>query len=131
MVEETGTKITQDALPAVAVDGTRLGQLFQNLIANAIHYRGASSPRIHISAVQKNEEWLFSIKDNGIGIDASFHRRIFEPFKRLHGTELPGSGIGLSVCKKIVERYQGRIWVESSGLGLGSTFFFTLPRLSV
>jgi PAS domain S-box-containing protein len=126
-ISASGATITHDALPEVFVDATSLLQIFQNLIGNAIHYRSAHAPRIHVTSADQNEQWLFSCKDNGIGIAPEFQTQIFEPFKRLHGTDRPGSGIGLAVCKRIVERYQGRIWVESE-VNQGSTFFFTLPK---
>ena len=101
-------------------------QVFQNLIGNAIRYRSAEIPRIHVAARPVDDAWLFSCRDNGIGIAAEYHTQVFEPFKRLHGMELPGSGIGLAVCKKIIERYKGRIWVESAE-GEGATFHFLVP----
>jgi signal transduction histidine kinase len=100
-------------------------QLFQNLISNALKYRNAR-PRIHISAKQENGEWVFSITDNGIGIEPAYAGQIFKPFHRLHGDEYPGTGIGLATCQKVVEGYGGRIWVESE-LGRGSRFSFTFP----
>jgi two-component system, chemotaxis family, sensor kinase Cph1 len=123
-----GATITYDVLPNISVDATSLVQIFQNLIGNAIHYRSSAAPQIHLSAVDKKTEWLFSCRDNGLGIEAHYLDQIFEPFKRLHGQERPGSGIGLAVCKRIVERQGGRIWVESPGPGQGSTFYFTLPK---
>jgi PAS domain S-box-containing protein len=123
-----GATITYDVLPNISVDATSLVQLFQNLIGNAIHYRSSAAPQIHLSAVDKKTEWQFSCRDNGLGIEAHYLDQIFEPFKRLHGQERPGSGIGLAVCKRIVERQGGRIWVESPGPGHGSTFYFTLPK---
>ncbi len=126
-ISESGAIITHDNLPDVLVESTNLIQIFQNLIGNAIHYRGADRPRIHISCADRGKEWLFSCKDNGIGIAPQFHTQIFEPFKRLHGSDRPGSGIGLAVCRRIVERYKGTIWVESQ-VNQGSTFFFTLPK---
>lgn len=126
-IDHSGAMITYDALPEVFVDATNLLRIFQNLIGNAIHYRSASAPRIHVTAADQNEQWLFSCKDNGIGIAPEFQTQIFEPFKRLHGTDRPGSGIGLAVCKRIIERYNGSIWVESAA-NQGSTFFFTLPK---
>jgi light-regulated signal transduction histidine kinase (bacteriophytochrome) len=104
----------------------QLAQVFQNLISNAIKFRSEKVPEIEISAEKKADEWLFSIQDNGIGIDPRFSERIFEVFKRLHKKEeYPGTGIGLSICKKIVERHGGNIWVESEP-GKGSIFYFTL-----
>ena len=129
-IDKTGAVITLDPLPSVRVDRTSLVQIFQNLIGNAIHYRSSLPPRIHIAAEEKHEHWLFSCTDNGIGIAQEHQTQIFEPFKRLHGTDLPGSGIGLAVCRKIVERYNGRIWVQSE-LQQGSTFFFTLPKAAL
>lgn len=129
-VQETNATITRDTLPTVVVDRTQLVQLFQNLLSNAIKYRGDQTPKIHVTAEEKSGEWLFGIRDNGIGIDPKHHSDIFAIFKRLHGDEIPGTGIGLAVCKRIVERHKGRIWVESQ-LGQGSTFYFTIPKLPV
>jgi light-regulated signal transduction histidine kinase (bacteriophytochrome) len=126
-ITESGAIITHDNLPEVLTDATSLMQIFQNLIGNAIHYRAAAAPRIHLTCADRGKEWLFSCKDNGIGIAPEFHSKIFEPFKRLHGSDRPGSGIGLAVCRRIVERYNGKIWVESE-VNQGSTFFFTLPK---
>ncbi len=127
VITESAAVVTHDVLPEVLVDATSLLQIFQNLIGNAIHYRGANQPRIHVTSADQSEQWLFACKDNGIGISPEFHRQIFEPFRRLQGADRPGSGIGLAVCKRIVERYEGRIWVESE-VNQGSTFFFTLPK---
>jgi signal transduction histidine kinase len=103
-----------------------LEQVFQNLIGNSIKYRGEAAPRIHISAVGTAEGWLFSVRDNGIGIDPADAERVFGMFKRLHGREIPGTGIGLALCRKVVERRGGRIWVESEA-GRGAAFKFTIP----
>jgi light-regulated signal transduction histidine kinase (bacteriophytochrome) len=134
-IEENGAVVTHDLLPTVTADVTQLIQLFQNLIGNAVKFRGEESPRIHISAsetfeVSKTSKvWRFSVQDNGIGIDPEYHDRIFLIFQRLHTREeYPGTGIGLAVCKKIVERHGGRIWVESQS-GKGSTFYFTIPMI--
>jgi light-regulated signal transduction histidine kinase (bacteriophytochrome) len=105
-----------------------LQQLFQNLISNAIKYRGAEAPRVQISARAANGYWCFSVKDNGIGISPQYTTSVFRLFKRLHGRgEYPGTGVGLAICQKIVERNGGRIWVESQP-GTGSDFRFTLPQ---
>jgi PAS domain S-box-containing protein len=120
--------VVYDDLPAVAVDAVHLQQLFQNLISNAIKYRSAEVPQIRISAEEANGYWCFSVKDNGIGISPQYRNTVFRLFKRLHGrSEYPGTGVGLAICQKIVERHGGRIWVESEP-GKGSDFRFTLPR---
>ena len=126
-IEGSGAVITQDPLPAVPIDPTHLIQVWQNLIGNAIHYHGAEAPRIHVSVRDDADLWKFSCKDNGLGIEPSYQTQIFDPFRRLHGDDRPGSGIGLAVCKRVVELYKGRIWVESEA-GHGSTFYFTLPK---
>jgi PAS domain S-box-containing protein len=127
-IQESGAEVTFEELPVVFADPVQLGQLFQNLIGNAIKYRSAERPRIHLSAGRTGEEWTFRVRDNGIGIDPAYRERIFGVFKRLHGREYPGTGIGLAICKKIVESHGGRIWVESRQ-GQGATFFFTLPAM--
>jgi two-component system, chemotaxis family, CheB/CheR fusion protein len=127
-VRESGAVVTHDPLPIVMAEEVSLTLLFQNLIGNAIKYcRSDESPRIHVSAAQRDGAWNFAVMDNGIGIDAEFLQMIFAPFKRLHGREYPGTGIGLAMCQKIVERYQGRIWAESTA-GRGSAFHFTIPK---
>jgi light-regulated signal transduction histidine kinase (bacteriophytochrome) len=127
-IDESGAGVTHDPLPRVMADETQLIQLFQNLLANAIKFRGEDQPRIHVSAKEDSNECLFSVSDNGIGINPGYFDRIFVIFQRLHGREeYPGTGIGLSVCKRIVERHGGRIWVESQP-GEGSTFHFAIPR---
>jgi signal transduction histidine kinase len=124
---ETGAQVQWDHLPVIFADGALLLQVFQNLIGNAIKFRGTDPPQIRISAVKRSQEWEFVIADNGIGIDPEYSEVIFVIFKRLHTrAEYPGSGIGLAICKKIIERQGGRIWVESQP-GQGSTFKFTLP----
>jgi PAS domain S-box-containing protein len=129
LVDESGAVVTQDELPSVAASETSLVQIFQNLIGNAIIYRGSAPPRIHLSAAEQGHMWLFSCNDNGIGIAPEYQTQVFAAFRRLHGAERPGSGIGLAVCKKLVERYGGAIWVESIS-GQGSTFYFTLPKIT-
>jgi light-regulated signal transduction histidine kinase (bacteriophytochrome) len=144
-ISDAGATVTHDPLPTVLADLPQLTQLFQNLIGNAIKFHGAEPPVVHVSACAKDDvgftmddvrsahiehrpsEWVFSIRDNGIGIAPQYFERIFVIFQRLHTRhEYPGTGIGLAVCKKIVERHGGRIWVESQP-GQGATFYFTLP----
>ena len=125
-ITDSGATITCDRLPTVAGDDLQLTVLFQNLIGNAIKFRGADPPEIRISAKRKGDIWIFSVRDNGIGIDPRHHERIFILFQRLHThDEYEGTGIGLALCKKIVERHGGQIWLESEP-GRGSTFFFTI-----
>jgi light-regulated signal transduction histidine kinase (bacteriophytochrome) len=126
-LEESRAVVTHDPLPTVMADGRQLGQLFQNLIGNAIKFRGEEPPIVHVSAERRMDEWLFSVRDNGLGVDPQYAERIFVIFQRLHNREeYPGTGIGLAICKKIVERHGGRIWVESQ-VDQGATFHFTLP----
>ncbi len=126
-LEENKVIITKDSLPVVFADPSQMGQIFQNLISNAIKFHNGSTPKIHISSQKSETEWIFAVADNGIGIDPNYQEQIFEVFKRLHTrNEYPGSGIGLSICQKIIQRHGGRIWVESKK-DVGSTFFFTLP----
>jgi light-regulated signal transduction histidine kinase (bacteriophytochrome) len=126
-IKESGASIRSTALPRVRIRDLQLELLLQNLIGNAIHYRSDEPPRIYVAAEKREKEWLFSVQDNGIGIDTQYQEQIFEMFKRLHSAAAhPGTGMGLAICQRIVERAGGRIWVES-GLGRGSTFFFTIP----
>lgn len=127
LVQESQAKITLEDLPRVRADRTQLVQLFQNLISNALKFRRETPVEVHLSVQAEQEQWIFQVRDNGIGIEERFFERIFGIFQRLHTrTDFAGSGIGLALCKQIVERHGGRIWVESE-LGKGSTFFFSLP----
>ncbi len=129
-IKESGAIVTHDPLPTVMADASQMVQLFQNLLGNAIKFR-KEKPRITVSAVQRRNEWLFSVKDNGIGIAPEFMEHIFKMFEREHASaEYPGTGVGLAICKKIVGRHGGRIWVESEQ-GKGSTFYFTIPAKRV
>jgi chemotaxis family two-component system sensor kinase Cph1 len=119
--------VTHDPLPIVTGDGELLVQVLQNLIGNAVKFTDAETPQVHIHAEPQGDAWVFSVRDNGIGIDPRFAERIFVIFQRLHNrTEYPGTGMGLAICKKAVERLGGRIWVDSEP-GKGSTFYFTIP----
>ncbi len=126
-IRDSDAAITHDPLPTVQGDASQLVQLLQNLVGNAIKFRAADRPvRVYIAAQKKDDEWVFSVKDEGIGIEPQYAQKIFLIFQRLHSrAEYPGTGIGLAVCKKIVERHGGRIWVESRS-GQGATFFFTI-----
>jgi two-component system, chemotaxis family, sensor kinase Cph1 len=130
--EEAGAAVTYDAMPMVHADESQVAQLFQNLIGNALKFRSASVPRIHVHAKEERGEWQFEVRDNGIGIEPQYFERIFMVFQRLHNKgEYPGTGIGLAICKKVVERHGGRIWVESrlaQDANHGSSFYFTLPQ---
>ncbi|VVB55800.1 Methanogenesis regulatory histidine kinase FilI [uncultured archaeon] len=129
-IEESGALVTHDPLPTVMADASQMVQLFQNLFSNAIKFR-KEKPRITVSAVQRGNEWLFSVQDNGIGIAPEFMEYIFKMFEREHASsEYPGTGVGLAICKKIVEHHGGRIWVESEQ-GKGTTFYFTIPAKRV
>jgi PAS domain S-box-containing protein len=130
-IEQSGAMVTHDSLPAIKTDKIQLTQVLQNLVGNAIKYRRAEAPRVHVSANKNCEnEWIFSVRDNGLGIDPQYFERIFILFQRLHGrNEFEGTGIGLAICKKVLERLGGRIWVESQP-EKGSTFYFALPERS-
>jgi light-regulated signal transduction histidine kinase (bacteriophytochrome) len=128
-IEENKATITHDPLPKVMADEPQMVRLLQNIIGNAIKFHGQEPPIIHVGAKEEMEEWAISVKDNGIGIDKKFFDHLFIVFQRLHTRDqYPGTGIGLAVCKKTVERHGGRIWVESEGEGKGSAFTFTLPK---
>lgn len=127
VIQECGASITWTQLPIVQSDPLHLAQVFQNLIGNALKFRASQVPRVHITAQKQDALWIFSISDNGIGIDPQHKDRIFDVFQRLHSSDqYPGTGVGLAVCKKIIDYHGGRIWVESA-LGKGATFYFTLP----
>ena len=131
-IEESGAVVTHDPLPNIMTDGTQLTQIFQNIIGNANKYRSAEVPRIHVSATKTaGDEWIFAVRDNGLGIDPQYFEKIFVLFQRLHGREeFAGTGMGLAICKKLLERLGGRIWVESQP-AKGSTFYFALPQRGV
>ena len=125
--ESRASVVYNGSLPSVWGDRPQLTQLFQNLISNAIKFSREQPPEVRVAARQNHNEWLFSVRDNGLGIAPEYHERIFEVFKRLHDRqEHPGNGIGLAICRRVVQRHRGRIWVESEP-GNGSTFFFALP----
>jgi light-regulated signal transduction histidine kinase (bacteriophytochrome) len=127
LIEDSQAVVTYDALPTLTVDAEQLGLVFKNLISNALKFQSDEAPRIHIAAQKREGMWVFSVHDNGIGIEPRYTKRIFRLFERLHTrNEYPGTGVGLAICRRVIERHGGRIWVESE-LGSGSTFFFTLP----
>lgn len=127
LIQESGAEISHDPLPTLQVNPHQMGQLLQNLITNGIKFHDHQSPRIHLSARQEGQEWVIAVRDHGIGFDPQYVEGIFKVFKRLHSKEeYPGTGIGLAICKKIVERHGGRIWAESEP-GRGATFYFTIP----
>jgi signal transduction histidine kinase/DNA-binding response OmpR family regulator len=128
MVEETGAVATHDPLPTVMADAGQIGQLFQNLLVNALKFHGEQPPHVHVGVARQGRGWVFSVRDHGIGIDPQYADRIFRMFQRLHSRDAyPGTGIGLAICQKIVQRHGGTIWVESQP-GQGATFSFTLPE---
>jgi light-regulated signal transduction histidine kinase (bacteriophytochrome) len=126
-IRASGAQITHDPLPHVMFDFPRLTQLFRQLLSNSIQFRGPEPPRIHVSASETADDYVFAVRDNGVGIDPRYHEQIFGIFKRLHGRDYPGTGLGLATSKRMVERYGGRIWVESE-IGQGATFRFSLPK---
>jgi light-regulated signal transduction histidine kinase (bacteriophytochrome) len=126
-IDESGASVTSDPLPTIMADKLQMVLLFENLIGNAIKYRSEATPQVHVSARGEGQEWVFSVSDNGIGIDPRQRDRIFLMFQRLHTRdEYPGTGMGLAISRRIVERHGGRIWLESEP-GKGTTFFFTIP----
>jgi two-component system, chemotaxis family, sensor kinase Cph1 len=125
-IRETGAAITVGDLPDIAGDRNRLAELFEHLIGNALKFRGQDPPVVKIDARRIAEGWVFSVKDNGVGIDPKYRDRLFIPFRRLYGAEVPGAGLGLAICKKIVDAHQGRIWIEDGG-DSGVSFCFLLP----
>ena len=126
-IEESGAVIMSPFLPTVNANEAHLTSLFQNLISNSIKYRSEQSPSIRVTVESDDREYRFGIADNGIGIQPEYHGKIFAAFKRLHGNNISGTGVGLAICQRVVERYGGRIWVQSE-LGKGATFLFTLPK---
>ena len=127
-ITESGATVTHDPLPSLSVDRGQMVRLFQNLIGNAVKYRKSDQPpKVHITAEQNGAEWIFSVRDNGIGFDPQYSSTIFEPFKRLHSAEeYPGTGVGLAICRRIIQAHRGRIWAESQP-GQGTTVSFALP----
>jgi light-regulated signal transduction histidine kinase (bacteriophytochrome) len=128
-IRDAGATVEHQPLPVVQADRSQLVRLFQNLIGNAIKYRSEKPPRIEVWAEERGDEWVFHVRDNGLGIEPRYQERIFAIFQRLHSRDAyPGTGIGLAICRRTVERFGGRIWVESQ-LGQGSDFCFALPKL--
>ncbi|MGA8030122.1 MAG: ATP-binding protein [Bryobacteraceae bacterium] len=126
MIRSCDARITYANLPELLIDESQFVQLFQRLFSNGLKFRSSEAPAIHVSAEEESETYIISVEDNGQGIELRYHRQIFEPFKRLHGREIPGSGLGLPICQKIVEAHGGKIWVESDGKH-GSVFKLSLP----
>jgi light-regulated signal transduction histidine kinase (bacteriophytochrome) len=129
-IQDSGATVICSALPTLKADTSQLTQVFQNLIGNAIKFRGSQPPEVHVEAQRQEGGWQLSVRDNGIGIDPQFAERIFVIFQRLHThVEYPGTGIGLALCRKVIERHGGTIWLESQP-GKGATFFFTIPDIA-
>lgn len=129
-VEETHGEVTSDPLPTVLVDPKHIQQVFYNLLGNALKFHGHDAPKVHVSVKEKDNEWVISVKDNGIGIDMNQVHRLFQLFQRLEGRgAYPGTGLGLAICKRIIERHGGKIWVESE-VGKGSVFYFSIPKIT-
>ncbi len=126
-IQEGGAKITYDAMPSLPFDFAQLTMLFRQLLSNSLKFRGTEPPLVHVSVSDQPDQIVFSVRDNGIGIDPRYHQQIFAMFKRLHGREYPGTGMGLAICHRIVEQRGGKIWVESQP-GQGATFQFSIPR---
>ena len=126
-IEESGASVTHGEIPELYCDPAQIAYLLTSLIENALKFRGQGPCEIHVSAVANDGRWILSVRDNGIGIDPKFHKRIFEMFKRVHNEQYPGAGVGLTIAERIIQRHGGTIWLESE-LGRGATFFFSLPR---
>lgn len=127
-IDESQAQISSDPLPVISGDGTQIAQLFLNLLGNAIKFRGQAAPRVHVSAEDAGKEWRFAVQDNGIGIKPQHHDQVFTIFRRLHGRDAyPGTGVGLSLCKKIAERHGGRIWVDPA-VEAGTRFCVTIAK---
>ena len=126
-IHEYKATVTHDDLPEVIANESQMTQLFQNLLSNSLKYKSSLPPLIHVAAEDSGDEWLVSVRDNGVGIKPEYANHVFGVFKRLHGRDVPGTGIGLAICRKIVENHGGRIWVKSDGKN-GSDFRFTIPK---
>lgn len=128
---ETGAVVRRDPLPTLMADGRKIGQVLQNLISNSLKFRSSAPPEVRITSELREDEWVIGVHDNGIGFEPQYAHRIFEMFERLHSVgQYPGSGIGLALCKRIVEEHGGRIWAESTP-DIGSSFYFTLPGMGL
>jgi light-regulated signal transduction histidine kinase (bacteriophytochrome) len=125
-IKDSNARVTHDTLPGVTGDNGQLVQLLQNLIGNAIKFQSGETPEVHVWARMEDSEWIFAVRDNGIGIEPQYFERVFQVFRRLHREEYAGTGAGLAIAKRIVERHNGRIWLESQP-GKGSTFYFSIP----